>query len=114
MMHDCLPKINELDDEWSTTGDHEVLKLDVTMCNPSAVAMHDGHCHLCQRLSSIPLRERLPTTTQHFRKKISTFKQLHSEVNSQRLLRYGSNPQLDDIRMTAETTQNFSFLQHTP
>ena len=67
-----------------------------TMCNPSAVAMHDGHCHLCQRLtmlhktechqkpereresrlSSIPLRERLPTTTQHFRKKISTFKQL--------------------------------------
>ena len=39
---------------------------------------------------------------------------VHSEVNSQRLLRYGSNPQLDDIRMTAETTQNFSFLQHTP
>ena len=69
------------------------------MCNPSAVAMHDGHCHLCQRLtmlkpnaienprdrenkcrlSSISLRERLPTTTQHFRKKIAALKQLPCE-----------------------------------
>ena len=39
---------------------------------------------------------------------------VHNKVNAQRLLRHGSNPQLDDVRMAAETTQNFSFLQHAP